>query len=40
MRLLIKHSKQHHYELLRKLALEENKHVLGAIDTYRNTKNI
>ena len=40
MRLLIKYAKQSSYELLRKLALEDNKHVLGAISGYRNNKNV
>lgn len=40
MRLLIKYSKQNSYELLRKLALEGNKHVLGAIAQYRSSKNV
>lgn len=40
MRLLIKYAKQNNYELLRKLALEGNKHVLGALGLYRSTKNV
>lgn len=40
MRLLIKHAKQNSYELLRKLVLEENKHVLAALDYYRQSKNL
>jgi hypothetical protein len=40
MRLLIKYSKQGSYELLRKLTLEENKHVLTALETYRVNKNV
>jgi hypothetical protein len=40
MRLLIKYAKQNSYELLRKLTLEENKHVLAALETYRANKNV
>jgi hypothetical protein len=40
MRLLIKHAKQNSYELLRKLALEGNRHVLGAMEAYRSSKNV
>lgn len=40
MRLLIKYAKQGSYELLRKLTLEENKHLLGALETYRANKNV
>jgi hypothetical protein len=40
MRLLIKYAKQNSYELLRKLTLEENKHVLNALEAYRANKNV
>lgn len=40
MRLLIKYAKQNSYELLRKLTLEENKHVLAALDNYRSNKQV
>jgi hypothetical protein len=39
MRLLIKYAKQSSYELLRRLALDGNKHVLSAMDKYRTYKN-
>jgi hypothetical protein len=40
MRLLIKYAKQNNYELLRRLALEGNRHVLGAMSNFRNSKNV
>lgn len=39
MRLLIKYAKQNSYELLRRLALEGNRHVLTAMSNFRSTKN-
>jgi len=39
MRLLIKYAKQNSYEILRRLALEGNRHVLGAMNNFRTTKN-
>lgn len=39
MRLLIKYAKQNSYEILRRLALEQNRHVLGTISNFRSNKN-
>ena len=39
MRLLIKYAKQNNYELLRRLALEGNRHVIGAMNNFRTNKN-
>lgn len=40
MRLLIKYAKQNNYELLRRLALEGNKHVITAMSNFRTTQNV
>lgn len=39
MRLLIKHSKQQNYELLRNLLLEKNHLLLATFDRFKNDKN-
>ena len=39
MRLLIRFAKQSHYELLRRLSVNGNRHILEAIEAYKRNSN-
>ena len=40
MRLLVKHSRRNSFELLRKLAVDNNAHIVKCFDNFRTTKDI